>query len=117
MKMNPKIKKQWVAALRSGDYKQGKKRLRNSRGAFCCLGVLCNLHAKAHPQIAAFEKKKLEYMGCEELPPNDVCIWAGFAEGDANPFVTINGVGVGVAEHNDNGRSFAEIADAIEKQL
>ena len=32
-----------IAALRSGDYEQTNGALR-SRDAFCCLGVLCDLH-------------------------------------------------------------------------
>lgn len=46
--MNQEIKKRWVAALRSGDYKQGTGALRNADNKFCCLGVLCDLHSKAH---------------------------------------------------------------------
>jgi hypothetical protein len=40
--MNPAIKAQWVAALRSGYYQQSKHTLRSAVG-FCCLGVLCDL--------------------------------------------------------------------------
>lgn len=40
--MNQEIKEKWVAALCSGDYKQGQGRLRDDDG-FCCLGVLCNI--------------------------------------------------------------------------
>jgi len=29
----------WIAALRSGEYRQGYGALRNSRGEMCCLGV------------------------------------------------------------------------------
>lgn len=40
--MNPEWKAKWVAALRSGEYKQTREFLRTSTG-FCCLGVLCDL--------------------------------------------------------------------------
>ena len=48
-KMDPTIKKKWVEALRSGEYKQGKGRLvtyKKSEGdfQFCCLGVLQNIY-------------------------------------------------------------------------
>jgi hypothetical protein len=49
MTMNPEIKARWVAALRSGDYRQGTNRLctRNPAGDhFCCLGVLADLAVK-----------------------------------------------------------------------
>jgi hypothetical protein len=38
--MKAELKAQWVAALRSGDYKQGRYRLQEADG-FCCMGVLC----------------------------------------------------------------------------
>ena len=38
----PRVKK-WIAALRSGDYPQTFKRLRDKQG-FCCLGVACDLN-------------------------------------------------------------------------
>ena len=40
--MKPEIKKQWVQALRSGEYKQGRGQLKQG-ATFCCLGVLCDL--------------------------------------------------------------------------
>lgn len=35
----------WVPALRSGNYLQGKCRLRTANNQFCCLGVACDLLA------------------------------------------------------------------------
>ena len=35
-------RKKWVAALRSGKFKQGKKQLK-ANNKFCCLGVACEL--------------------------------------------------------------------------
>ena len=45
--MNPKVKKKWLKALRSGKYKQGKERLRETtegKQEYCCLGVLSDIH-------------------------------------------------------------------------
>lgn len=45
MELNKKDKaqlKQWIKALRSGEYKQTKFSLQNSLG-YCCLGVACKL--------------------------------------------------------------------------
>lgn len=33
----------WVAALRSGNYQQGQRVLRDENNGYCCLGVLCDL--------------------------------------------------------------------------
>lgn len=41
--MNIEFAQRWVAALRSGRYKQGRSRLRKKDDTFCCLGVACDL--------------------------------------------------------------------------
>jgi hypothetical protein len=43
MKMHPGIKQQWIDALESGKYPQGTGELQNTKGEFCCLGVLCDI--------------------------------------------------------------------------
>lgn len=40
--MEPELKSKWVAALRSGEYRQGKDALHKD-GAYCCIGVLCKV--------------------------------------------------------------------------
>jgi hypothetical protein len=45
--MDKLIAEKWVAALRSGEYKQGKGVLHNQdSNTYCCLGVLCDLFVK-----------------------------------------------------------------------
>jgi hypothetical protein len=44
--LNAEVKTKWVAALLSGEYKQGKGWLRSRNEEFCCLGVLCDLASK-----------------------------------------------------------------------
>lgn len=131
----------WVKALRSGDYKRGTGRLRGyvapgsdraSRGyenggdqAFCCLGVLCNLHAQEHPKLAATQTDPYEYLGEEEFLPSEVMEWAGmdtndgvfYEEGEEVPIV-IPKVGKfeSLASLNDSNKvEFGRIADWIEK--
>ncbi len=42
------------AALRSNEYIQGRNYLRDrNSNRFCPLGIICNLHALAHPKLAA----------------------------------------------------------------
>ena len=43
MNTNLELIKEWIEALRSGEYTQGKKALRNIKNEFCCLGVLCDI--------------------------------------------------------------------------
>lgn len=45
--MNKDLKNKWVAALRSGNYIQGKRFLQSCEGdhtAYCCLGVLIDVY-------------------------------------------------------------------------
>lgn len=116
-KMNPAIKKKWLAALRSGKYKQGKRKLRHA-GRFCCLGVLCNLHAQAHPEIAASQTSAVCYLHETDVLPDAVRIWAGLESCDGSDgaladtsLVQMND-GVGCKPHN-----FLQIAKVIEKHL
>ena len=51
--MDPVLKKKWVAALRSGKYKQGKEVLRDG-DRYCCLGVLCEVETGAKPKKVPF---------------------------------------------------------------
>jgi hypothetical protein len=83
--MKQKIMKAWVKALRSGKYKQARSRLRrvNDKGetmGFCCLGVLCNLHAQAHPAIARAQTNRTEYLGESSILPKKVMEWAGLGD-------------------------------------
>ena len=53
--MEHEVAMKWVAALRSGDYGQCRGSLRTREGdnlgnEFCCLGVLCDVFAKEHPE-------------------------------------------------------------------
>lgn len=44
--MNPELKAMWIAALRSGEFDQGRGKLRNDNG-YCCLGVLAVIQGAA----------------------------------------------------------------------
>lgn len=109
-KMNPKVKKLWIKALRSGEYKQTEGKLRKG-SSFCCLGVLCNLHAQAHPAIAKEQKTKTGYMGHELVLPWAVAEWAGLrsCSGEYDD--------KSLAIDNDNGVSFTALSYTIEEKF
>lgn len=117
--MKKSIKKKWVAALRSGQYKQGFAQLRSEEG-FCCLGVLCNLHAKAHPEIAARQTDPDSYLGGSFFLPEEVQAWAGLKQ-ESGAEVIFKGHTKTLDELNDGRgcekQSFRRIATIIEKQL
>jgi hypothetical protein len=113
--MNHKIAKLWAAALRSGDYKQGRFRLRNSSDQFCCLGVLCNLHAQAHPKIAAQQRVLDAYLGNSASLPDPVVLWADIETGQSPWIVGQPASRTCFTTLNDTHRlSFNQIADLID---
>lgn len=115
-RMNPEVKARWVAALRSGDYEQTRRKLADGQGGYCCLGVLCNLHAQEHPEIARQQKRSAYYMGMTKILPDAVANWAGLRNCGREE-VRIGREKTILPAHNDTGRTFSEIAAAIEEQL
>jgi hypothetical protein len=120
--MKPEIKKQWVAALRSGKYNQGSGRLKsydNDEAAFCCLGVLCDLHAKSEESDKEdWFRSGLDYASYMEqanYTPRSVMEWADLPQND--PLLRIDGHGVDISALNDKGYPFVTLAKLIEEQL
>lgn len=111
--MNKEIKEKWVAALRSGKYRQGKKVLNHYNESFCCLGVLCELAIEENI-TQKYDDLGITYGKLADIfyPPLEVCVWAGlFAR---NPEIN----GYRLASYNDElNKNFIEIADLIEKHL
>lgn len=105
--MNKKIKKEWLKALRSGEYKQGKYSL-HKNGRFCCLGVL---YDACLGDEWIYDVGAWGYEGDSEIETGGfdpaMCSRAGFSIDEA----------IALAVMNDNGKSFSEIADYIEKNL
>lgn len=114
--MIPEIKKQWTAALRSDEFRQGKNGLRRMDGQHCCLGVLCELHRRANPSYSWQDGIAGEFDVYDtyiSALPESVMLWAGLRE--QNPKVPHPSGNLG--QMNDNGFTFAEIADVIEEAL
>jgi len=102
--MNKDIKAKWLAALRSGKYKQGKGELIEELidgPAHCCLGVLCDI---VDPTNA------YDWAG-QQLLPDEVINEAD--TGSDNPKVGVKSL----SEMNDAGMPFNELADLIGKHL
>lgn len=115
--MNPEIKTAWLAALRGKEYKQAYGTLKETRHGetrHCCLGVLCDLHAKAK-KGAWDEDNKFRYLGDFAFLPSAVRQWAGLARN--NPDVEMDDGLHTLSSLNDAGYSFTHIADIIEQKL
>lgn len=99
-----KFRKQWVDALRSGDYNQGRNylcvRSRQHGDRFCCLGVAADVKGVLNP---GGEVSFAYGGGCHYLP-SPVLKRLGLTS-EAQKVL---------ADMNDNSKTFAEIADAIE---
>lgn len=100
--MDAKLKADWVAALRSGKYRQGEGWLEN-HGAYCCLGVLLKIKG-----VEPADFKRIERMS-SVLP---VAYTSGLSTATM----------LGLARRNDGScgapkMTFSEIADYIEANL
>lgn len=123
--MKPEIAKIWVEALRSGEYEQCTSVLRSTDNKFCCLGVLCELAVKegviGPPEINnqtsyyIYDKVNnggsVTYLKRGIYPPYEVTYWAGLHNRYGEYCNT------SLAEHNDNGMTFDQIADIIEANV
>jgi hypothetical protein len=115
MKMNKEIKEKWIAALRSGNYVQGReflcKRDYNPKEyRFCCLGVLCDL---SNPSRWHHEEDNNSLYELEndiygnDMPTRDFLESLGIAWNTAEI----------LANMNDGGEPFSKIATHIEENL
>lgn len=109
-KMNQKIKKKWVKALRSGKYKQGTEALKftyDGEAEFCCLGVLCDIVGD-----------KVSIKQNLDIPRNSTLKKVGLPTVDKHdPFYDSDSVVVKLARFNDGGMSFNWIASYIDRYL
>ena len=122
--MKRDIAHRWVAALRSGKFRQGRRQLRRNFGdgqnEFCCLGVLCEL-AVADGVIPPYDNPACGYRsydGAINLTPSAVMEWAGLTRSNGfYPSRSGEWTQPPLSIQNDNGKSFVEIADIIEANI
>lgn len=122
-----------TTTLRSGEYTQGRNRLR-THDCFCCLGVACDIYMKqtgqgewkeVHVFDAAVPGRYAFYhpavsKGEEHLLPAVIQEWFGLPQlfklnDEFNTLSSLNDVGPD--EDTNNPLSFPEIADVIENNI
>lgn len=123
--MNQEVKKLWVEALKSGNYKQGRGGLHPDQETYCCLGVLCDLFQTQTKQGKWLYEPDIEERYFEagvvrdpSYLPSIVINWACLENND--PMVIIDertSVSRNLSALNDSGYSFISIAELIEKCL
>lgn len=129
-KLKPEVKKAWTTALRSGEYEQTSGRLMNDHEespAYCCLGVLCDLSKTDLHKSWRFGAANVDYAtfdGESTMVPKSVLDWAGmdpesnFNEDDDTPADEYSPEEFNeLANMNDSGANFEEIAKWINKNL
>ena len=105
--------KRWVAALRSGEFKQGRGVLRVG-DLFCCLGVSCELAVRAGVDIdMTVVNNAFTYNGHAFSLPANVRLWLGLTT-EKGEYIDAIGSRGSLTADNDNGVSFAQIANTIE---
>lgn len=119
--------KKWVAALRSGEYKQTKEYLHDPNG-YCCLGVACDVASKSGLNLEVIltnevreeggiptEVQVTSYDGNTQMLPYAVMNWLGLresvggyrVEGHTNCLTRLN---------DQEGYTFEEIAKIVESE-
>lgn len=116
--LREELRAEWVKALRSGEFQQCQGQL-SSGGGFCCLGVAAELVHRRFPEVLpvaalSSEDGELEW---RDYGPETYCLppVAQAALGlldDCGDF----GDGRSLANLNDQGKTFSEIADVIESR-
>lgn len=121
--MNELIKQKWIEALESDQYIQARSALKTKHG-YCCLGVLCDLYMKEHPETSWQERGSDLYVFVDSTAqdmntydlPDKVVKWAEIPHG--NPIVKTDRGERPLANVNDWLRKpFKEIAKMIRKSL
>lgn len=117
--MKPDVKEKWLAALRSGKYRQGtgylKYQVNDGTIRHCCLGVLCEIAIQEHAILEKFsnEPTDLHFFpigAANAVLPWSVARWAGLTE--CNPAVPNHET---LASLNDDSDDFDLVIETIEE--
>ena len=106
--MDGMVKNKWVGALRSSDYEQGRQQLCDGE-RFCALGVLCDTLGLGFSVLSDGRRAYRDRDGYRDsrVFPMHVSEEIGLAGIEISD----------IAKMNDEGRTFGEIADYIEREL
>lgn len=117
-KMDQKVKRKWVAKLRSGTVRQGQGALakpdNNGHLKRCCLGVLCDVvGAKRSKGLNGASSYTYKGDSDQDILPRALCTELGISSDAMDHLVQMNDGGPLTDEHY----SFREIADWIDANL
>ena len=122
--MNRNARK-WIKALRSGKYRQGSGALatveldigaKKPETHYCCLGVACDLAIKAGIKVSVKKYQDNVLFGRQKyFLPKRVRVWLGLST-ERGHFTRKQEDETNLADMNDEGCSFKEIAATIEQE-
>lgn len=129
--MREEVKTAWTARLRSGQDRQVAGRLSDGVGGYCCLGVLCDMAEEAGVVDKTVGKHPFNGVGAvyygdtDTVLPPAVMDWAGLSQDNpvTSEYQPLNADGsvapfrYSLAELNDAGKTFSQIADVIDRDL
>lgn len=106
------VREEWVRRLRSGEYRRGNGRLRRERSGtdfFCCLGVLCDVVEPERwaPDTPWGGDMEYRHDGHDIYPRGGILDLVGIDARQARL----------LAQMNDSGKDFDDIADVIERMF
>jgi hypothetical protein len=111
--MRKEVADLWVKELRSKNWKQGRMYLEHSN-TYCVMGILANIAgtfgivdkrmAENYGKIAFFDGNMLQL-------PDSVVKWSGMK----SELGIMPGLKYSLIEYNDQGKSFEQLAEWIEK--
>lgn len=97
----------WLAALRSGEYRQGKEVLM-ANGCYCALGVACKVAGIDDEKIYGWSLTNPMNIPQVELLPQELIYTSPSGDGSLDDEISYM---------NDRGKSLPEIADWIEANV
>ncbi len=103
--MDAVLRAEWLKALRSGEYEQGRFMLRTSTNQFCCLGVLCDVANKIGKVVGSWGQdnhSQTHFNGISQYAPEQLLDIDTQRE---------------LGKANDDGLDFEQIAGIIEERV
>jgi len=111
VRLPKEFKEKWIAALRSGEFKQNTDGyLQDEENRYCCLGVACKI---AHPKLKIEGLCLIDIENFDQAQLKRIKV-PSILKGDCSES---DSVVQKLTTMNDSGKSFKTIAAYIEKNL
>lgn len=105
LKINKRELKQWIAALDSGEYRQGAGKMQDIGGRYCCLGVGCKLFIPT--SLLSIDNGRIQGAYPDMQPAAPMWLQQVNDDFDEKTFRSLSTL-------NDDGFTFPEIATLLE---